>query len=361
MRILKNIQFLTALTGMLCVFGLVSSCKKDTPAITKTIIEHDTVQHAWQAEPEFNNLDQDISTAFAANGKVFFYGTQYYYYVYDSISNGWGIANATNPLSNRRPAINRDFFAMADINNNFGFTDPFISSQPSYSNTFKTFDTNFVSFPTHLVNYNLTGSVDISDSDRVLFPVLTTDGTKNYFYLLDVKLNYSNYQYTISNFHKLTLGLLNGVSKSISTVHIKNRFLISANDTLYLVREDYSSKLLMSGSFLSVFTYNTVYYAINNNGAIYQTTDNGETWVLQYTLSMPGVTIINFDAKLIAISGGQFWEVTLTSTSIALKEINNDGLAGKTITGLVKCNNKVWITTNGGVFYRPYSQFYQYK
>jgi hypothetical protein len=173
--------------------------------------------------------------------------------------------------------------------------------------------------------------------------------------------------FTISNFKKVSLGAFQFNNYAIvNTVHFKNRFFVGVGDTTYLIREDFSTKAVMTNfsPFLSIFTYNGNYYATamnNYGGLIYETTDNGETWTLQYTLSNRGTVVINFDNNLIAIYQSQLWLVALGATSISFKEIVNDGLTGKTITGLVKCNNKVWITTNGGVFYRPYSNFYQYK
>lgn len=351
---------------MLFTMAITSSCRKEvatTRTITKTVI--DTVQHAWQADPQFNNLDQDISAAYAANnGKAFFYGMQYYYYVYDSVTNGWGVGNTVSPLANRRPAVNKAFFALANINNNFSLQTYTASGYlPGNFWNFKSFDTTFTAFQEYLLNYPLTNIVDISDSNRVLFPVLTTDNTKNYYYLLDTKISYtSTPTFTVSNFHKLALGSLNGTDNQFTTTHLNNRFFIGHKDTTYLVREDFSTKVVLNNDiFLSIFKYGGNYYATSIWGNIYKTVNNGENWTLQFTLSNQGAVIINFDGKLIAIFGSRFWLVTLGTTSISFKEIVNDGLTGKTISGLIKCNNKVWITTNGGVFYRPYSQFYQYK
>ena len=351
---------------MLLTILLFNSCKKDTPAVTKTIIEHDTVQHAWQTEPEFNNRDQYVSTAFAANGKAFFYGMQYYYYSYDSIK-GWSAGFAPTTLPFSRPAVNKDFFATATLGgNNFDLQNyTFSSTAPNYSSTFKYYDTNFVSFPVYQSLSPLCNQLDISDSGRVIYPVITTDNSKYYFYLLNVKFSESTPVFSVNNFKKIALGKLNNPSFT-NIVHLKDRFFVSVGDTTYLIREDCSVKPVMTTfePFLSVFTYNGIYYATaqdNYSGLIYQTTDNGETWSLQYTLNNRGTVLINFDGKLIAIYNDQFWLVTLGPTSINFKELINDGLTGKIITGLVKCNNKVWITTNGGVYYRPYANFYQYK
>ena len=263
--------------------------------------------------------------------------------------------------------VNKDFFAAENINSGFFGFESYMSPSITYSRSFKNYDNNFVSSLYCHSWSPLCNQADISDSNRVIFPVTTTDSTKSYFYLMDIRFSLSSAPpFSVSNFTKIALGGSNNFPGVVNTVHFNNRFLVSISDTTYLIREDFSIKPVMTNftPFLSIFTYNGNYYATamnNSGGLIYETTNNGETWTLQYNLNNRGTVIINFDNNLIAIYQSQLWQVTLGATSISFKEIVNDGLTGKTITGLVKCNNKVWISTNGGVFYRPYNQFYQFK
>ena len=366
MEIIRKLS-LVILTGMLFTYILMSSCKKEVAySNTKTII--DTIQHAWQSEPEFNGQDQDITVAYTTgNGNAFFYGEQYNVYTYDSIGSQWGIDFFGGPNLYQRPAVNKQLFAKIDYNNFFTIVNPYSYSVPVYADSIKHLDASFSFSPqyNYLPNTNV---IDISDSNRIIFPVQTKNNPQsNCYYLIDAKQVNFNANITITNFNKIYLGYVNGVNLSSSTVHIKNRFFVGANDSTYLIREDYSTKLVVPGViFYSVFQYGGNYYATSSGNygkAIYETTDNGETWALTYNVNVNryGFVIINFDGKLIAMLSDQFWLVTLGTASISFKEIVNDGLIGKTITGIIKCNSKVWITTNGGVFYRPYSSFYQFK
>ena len=355
------------LIGMFAtVYIMFNACKKDPPVVTKTIIEHDTVQHAWQAEPMFNGYDQYITTAYATgNGKVFFYGEQEAWYVYDSAQNQLGIGTiGIGPNAFDRPAVNKTFFAKPYYST-FLIESPYNSAfLPTYSDSIKHLDPFFSSVPFY-ANLPLSNIVDISDSNRFIFPAQTINNPKqNGYYLMDAKINIPPGNITVNNFHRLFLGCNNNLE--LTTInHFGNRFFVGANDTTYLIREDFSTKMVVPNDmFYSIFKWNNNYYAtagFSSVGNIYETTNNGETWTLQYTFNPRGTVILNFDNNLIAIYQCQLWQVTLGASSISFKEIVNDGLTGKTITGLVKCNNKVWISTNGGVFYRPYNQFYQYK
>ncbi len=358
------------------VFSLLFSCRKEEAtviAVPKIVI--DTVQHAWQAEPEFNNGDLDITNAIVSEGsapvdryKAYFWGAQNDdYYIIDSTTPGhWASSQGIslyNVSTNRRPAVCKDYFVFADVsgqgyvgfinqrNNLFGSTN---------FNKMKTYDASFVAYPNFNYNTLPINSIDISDSERVIIPVITTDSTKGYFYLFDAKPDpLGTTVIHVSNFHKVAFGntYLQGTPY---LTHIGNRFLVPY-DSMHLIREDFSTKAIAGlEDFTSVFKANGYYYAVGFSGKIYETTDMGETWALKFSLNSL-VIIINFDGNLIAYHNDQVWMITLTSTSLTLKEIVNDGLTGKTISSIVKYNNKIWISTNAGVFSRPYSSFYQYK
>ncbi len=353
---------------LIIVFSLLFSCKKEEAtaiAVPKIII--DTVQHAWQAEPAFNGFPQNVSTACAANGIAIFYSPLPSSCLgYDSITNGWGIypIGGSSFYDNKLPVSKNmcTTYGSSQVKryNTINFTNPFVRYNNGRFGYAITFDTNFVSF---IPNTNaLTASIAISDSGRVIYPVITKDTTHAYFYFWDT--GDSSYILTVKNFQKLSMTNCAGCVPQVTS--FGNRFFVGINDTTYLVRENLTYKPVLNDVFNCIFKYQNNYYATgfgDGGRTIYQTTNNGETWSLQFTVNVNryGLVILNFDNNLIAYLGDQLWQVSITSTTINFKEIVNDGLTGKTITGLVKCNNKVWVSTNGGVFYRPYSNFYQFK
>ncbi len=369
MEIIKKVS-LVIIAGMLFTSVITSSCRKETAiATTRTIIERDTIQHAWQAEPGFNGQVQDVSTANVANGVAFFNGSEEGFMTYDSAHNQWGhsiLTGLTTPFVYSKPGVNKNFYASIKYtNNSVILLNPYVSSGLIEYNFFpKLLDTNFTSFPS-LYPYYYINSIDVTDSNRVIIPVITKDTAHSYVYVLDASVNLTS----VSNFHKITLDIYPHFIGQPTICHIGNRFLVTGISATSpnlpctrLIREDFSVlQIAQNDPFSYTFKYNGNYYAFSASGNIYKTSDLGETWSLQYTVSNYNMLITNFDNNLIAISQSQLWLVNFGSTSISFKEIVNDGLAGKTITGLVKCNNKVWVSTNGGVFYRPYANFYQYK
>ena len=371
MEIIKMIRFVL-IAGILYTSVIISSCRKEVAtSSTRTII--DSIQHAWYQEPEFNNGDMDITNAIVSKGsatfsrnKAYFWGAQNDdYYIIDSTTPGYWASSQGITIddvsTNRRPAVCKDYFAFADVSGG-GYVG-FISQQieqfgPASFNKMKVYDPNFVSYPNFSYNFQPINSIDISDSERVIIPVITKDSTKGYFYLFDAKPDV-NGVIQVSNFHKVAFGHAYLQSAPYIT-HIGNRFLVPY-DSIHLIREDFSTKAIGGlEDFTSVFKTNGNYYAVGFSGKIYETTDMGETWTLQFSLNQ-WVIVVNFDNNLIAYHQDQLWLVTISSTNLTLKEIVNDGLTGKTISNIVKYNNKIWISTNAGVFSRPYSSFYQYK
>lgn len=344
--------------------ALISGCKKDaTLNSTKTV--YVTLQNSWNEDSEFYYRGKNMLNGFALNGYAWFYGTDLNY-TYDSTHNQWGEAISNFPSALNRIPVNKDFYITIDdfySNAAIILHSTFFPNAPAnHPFFFSLMDTTFTGIQ-QLSFGQMSKLVDISDSERIIFPVVT----KNYiscYYLIDVKPTLP--VVTVSNFTKVFAGSSHytGLYNNLLTNHINNRFFVTNNDydSTYLIRENYSVKGVMDEAFGCIFKFNGNYYSIGQyTGKIYKTTDLGETWNLEYIISIPKMVIINFDSKLIGINQDQLWEVQLGTTSIVLKEIKNDGLTEKKITDILKINNKVYILTNGGVYSRAYSDFYDFK
>jgi hypothetical protein len=121
-----------------------------------------------------------------------------------------------------------------------------------------------------------------------------------------------------------------------------------------------------------VFSYKGTNYAIVRTvgkrccqTCLIKTLDDGLTWqelVCGINNNFEDLTFCEIGDKLIAYSfANQLWEVTLTENSISAKELDNNGLENKRIKALNYCNNRVFISTESGVFERPYNEFIDYK
>jgi hypothetical protein len=370
------------------LFGIILSfffsCKKDAPSSIKTIIEHDTIQHAWNEDPNtFLAVNKYYTNCAVNSGNVGFIGITGFPMSYDSVglplSYTWQLGYADSRLQNNPPLLTRTpinkNFAVQVCENVFTVIWPYdqSSNQTGFNKLFffKNLDTSFQSVGDVVNSDVMVSTVQISDSGRIIIPVNTSGSGYSSFYLLDVKTSYAQQSiigYDTAHFRKINIAASGGASapqQHGTCGNIKNNLFVYCNNSTYVVRPDYSYAPVCNAYLASFFYFNNSYYAvgINDNG-IYQTSDMGETWNKVFNLSNNlgfGIGIFNFDNKLISIYHDQLWETTLTGNNFTFKEIVNDGLTGKLITGIAKCNGVTFLSTNGGIFTRPYTAFYQYK
>jgi hypothetical protein len=67
------------------------------------------------------------------------------------------------------------------------------------------------------------------------------------------------------------------------------------------------------------------------------------------------------DNKIIGYRYGQLWDISVSETELIAKELDNDGLDGISITSVSKFDDKVYLSTLSGVFYKIADEFFDYK
>jgi len=144
-----------------------------------------------------------------------------------------------------------------------------------------------------------------------------------------------------------------------------DRFFTSYGDDFY--RVDTSGNIKSFGapmySISGMFTLSGYLFAVNPNGRIYISSDNGENWSLFTTLdSIWG--LIRFQQigdEAFAIYRDQIWQLTLEGSTLTIKELVNEGMERTVITSIIKCSDKVFVTTKYGVYYRMWDKFKEFK
>ena len=93
---------------------------------------------------------------------------------------------------------------------------------------------------------------------------------------------------------------------------------------------------------------------------MFYSTDNGFTWTEGYETPWE-LVLLNYakiNGKLIGYRYAQLFEITINENEFQAKELDNDGLEGKSITSVSKFDNKVYLTSLSGVFYKPVDEFF---
>lgn len=144
-----------------------------------------------------------------------------------------------------------------------------------------------------------------------------------------------------------------------------DRFFISYGDDFY--RVDTSGNIKSFGapmySISGMFKLGDNLFAVNPNGRIYQSTDKGENWTLFTTLdSIWGfIGFQQIGNEAFAIYRDQIWQLTLDGGTLTIKELVNEGMERSVITSIIKCSDKVFVTTKYGVYYRQLDKFKEFK
>lgn len=71
------------------------------------------------------------------------------------------------------------------------------------------------------------------------------------------------------------------------------------------------------------------------------------------------------DDKIIGYCNSQIFELNIkidaNKYELSLTELDNDGLEGKIITSVSKFDNKIYLTSFSGVYYKDYDDFFVKK
>ena len=144
-----------------------------------------------------------------------------------------------------------------------------------------------------------------------------------------------------------------------------DRFFTSYGDDFY--RVDTSGNIKSFGapmySISGMFKLSGNLFAVNPNGRIYISSDNGENWSLFTTLdSIWGfIRFQQIGDEAFAIYRDQIWQLIFEGNTLTIKELVNEGMERTVITSIIKCSDKVFVTTKYGVYYRQWDKFKEFK
>ncbi|MBI2721061.1 MAG: hypothetical protein HYX39_02685 [Bacteroidetes bacterium] len=373
MKIITKRSILKLLITTLVISSLFTNCRKPkTVEVEKKIYVHDTVSYAWKADVFFNNQDQYILNAGFTDKYIFYYGPNANYRRDTSLNNN-NYIQGTFQLYAPNYNDNWNYTYLPVLKDNFGInassnkicifnTLPGINVSSLFPNL-KSIDTSFVSIGAGF-NFIYSNVFNCSIYNRVLVSVISSQVNESHLCAFDILNN--TLSYSITNTKSIVLlnggGFVNTTPAIIGS--IANRFLVYNSGSVYLIREDYSTKFLFNLDIYSVFKFQSNYYAVDGtSGIIYKSSDLGENWTQQYQVGsyMAKCKFIELDSKIISIRNDQIWQLDLQPTLLTVREINNSGLTGKTITNILKSNNKVIVTTLSGVYNRNSTDFYEFK
>ncbi|OQY25869.1 MAG: hypothetical protein B6244_14665 [Candidatus Cloacimonetes bacterium 4572_55] len=140
----------------------------------------------------------------------------------------------------------------------------------------------------------------------------------------------------------------------------QNRFFVGiGSGGSYLVEQTGEFRRLdFPHSAAQFFSHQDTLYALNDALRLYRSLDVGDTWQKLARFSNT-LRFYYIQGRLCANTLFQLWEIDLVN--LVINEIDNDGLSGNKILSVHEFDNRVYVLTLTGLFYRDMDDFFTYK
>ncbi len=233
--------------------------------------------------------------------------------------------------------------------------------------------------------------VAINDLNQLIIPVqlsANADNTPTYqaFAIYNINASIGSSSLSVS-FKGVIQNLMDTVSAWQGHGHAEPPFVFvqAMDDNFYYssVYQGITYKIDVSGNFTKLFNgelLNFVYVndTLNALGSYSPLTGNYYS-ELQWFMNYPATNVwieYNFNIspdyrtgyavvqnKVIAYRLGQIWEVVInkSTSSVQFKELDNSTISTNYINSVIAFDNKVYVTTIDGLFYKPINKFFTYK
>jgi hypothetical protein len=342
---------------------LLTGCTKEK------IIESEK-EHRWKAHNGFSYQQAAVLNSYATDDKLYLIGRSFYT-LSDSLREDGGYPAIT--LLNY--GFNIDYkMPIKDLLYVYSFGDRFINVIPtkntvnyvsngSFSINMKDRDSDFSEF--NFIAYWSGECMKINNQNQILIPYKTYNNKVILsFLLMEIKVDqeFFNGEDKADTLKTRIIKLEDetGITSLFST---KEDFIVSAARNTYKIKSDGAATKVFDGVFSRIFQENDTLYGISS-GKIYRSVDNGASWPDNGDISNDFSLLINFcliDHEIIATYLDQVFHVFINDGLISVREIDNDGLEYNFITSVSKYKDKVYVTSETGVHYIAYKDFFTYK
>jgi hypothetical protein len=358
---------------------MVFSCKKKEKVVfveKETIVYKDSVHH-WTPVAKFESYptSKNIGNAKNIGNYVLFVGNTFS--GYDSLTDKFMFWSPINPNEYQKtPLITNDFW----ISCMYGSVLMLNPTRELYSGSFggsnsfqfwaNNYDKKFESYSFTNAGWWWHPEIIATDKNKIFVPARDTSGYP-IVYALSVKVR-KNYPFNgvdkidTSSCKKIKFPNKYEMLRPIGTIGENALYNLNVSGTYKIDYKNDTTWLFNNRSLYDIFKFNSTYYAIGQEAAttkLFSTSDSGSTWQVQYSnLPWEAASFNYFEMgnRIIATYHYQIFEVVIGSNLI-YKELDNDGIKYNDITSIVKCNGKVFLTTNYGVYTCNYSDFFKYK
>lgn len=347
---------------------LIIGCKKER--IVEVEVEKN---YNWKSHPDFIYDDVVQMNSHATNENLFFLGYNSFSVISNDYSNNTDVSSGENTLhylnrydqpSEEKLPICDDYFVSY---NNSGWVSFIPTENPVYGSTsvlveINEIDSTFSNFD--LLRYNYGECIAINNLKQALVPYnsIKDSHVTIKLALIDIKKELLGDTYLDTIRTKIITIPDYPQYNVIALACIDSYFFVTTYSKVYRIDNSGNIVEILDKRLNRIIDFSEKYYGIGDEN-IYISNDNGLTWEQGYSVQfeLRLITFTKIDDRIIGYRYGQLWEFLINDTEITSRELDNDGLEGKSITSVSKFNGKVYLSTMSGVFYKSIDKFFNSK
>ncbi len=346
---------------------LLISCEKEK------IIEIEK-EYKWKSHSDFQYNDIVQMNSYATKDRLFFLGySSFSSLVPDSISHpdlpfGGTVALYDNwheqPSEKKLPICADYFISYSPTNGWVDFIPTMnpVTSQTSVSFYIKNIDSTYAYFD--FLHFSSGECIAINEQEQALIPYGSFVNSKNILKLalVDIKAKLI-YNVKLDTIKTKILSITDDYQYNVIALEsIGDYFFLTTNSKVYRVDKLGNIENVLHTRLNKIIESSGTLYGFGGDN-IYISSNNGLTWDMGYSVQYEysWLNYTKIDNKIIGYRYGQLWEISVTKMGLIAKELDNDGLDGISITSVSKFNEKVYLSTLSGVYYKLADDFLNYK
>ncbi|MBC8527795.1 MAG: hypothetical protein ISS28_03485 [Candidatus Cloacimonetes bacterium] len=357
----KIISQFTIVFVVTAVFAFLNSCTK---TITETVIE----EPSWKSDSYFLYNDKIILNSYATQDELFVLAFSLFtIFDYTSENPVYSRLESLTSSMNYKPIISDQITAFSNdpqtaivfkLNGRFQPTGEYIYLSQ--------IDSIFVNNGKLGANFYTEPIGAFSNNNQFLTMFMDNDHNP-YFALIDYIFDdntYSGIQVTSAQSILIEDWILLCIEDIES---FGNRFFVATHGmgdskpNFLVYPSGYYEEIDIRYYGVEFFSYRDIVYLLISDNNLYCSHDLGENWELVGTFYPAHLSprFFEINGKLCVYIYSQIWEFDIDNAEV--RELDNWGLEGNEITSINEFNDKVYITTLSGLFYRDVEEFFTYK
>lgn len=355
----------------ICFSLLLIGCEKEK--IVEVEVEK---EYSWKAHKRFTHERVTQMNSFATDDYLFFRGLSTFVSIvpesknhHHSFEGGKSMMYyLIDPQSHEiKLPIGPDYLiSFTQIDGEVRFYSTMIpnSVTESASLNIKDIDNTFLNFKHQHNHFSISECCVINDQNQALIPYTSNI---NSWYALKLALVDISVREMPSNYVEIikteTINIPDEWHHRLHAIEsVGEYFFITTQSKVFRMDSKGNIVTVSDTPLLRIIESSGKLYGVSNK-SVFISSDKGLTWKEVYNVQqeLSWISLSKVDDKIVGYRYSQLWEITFSENDVVVRELDNYGIDGVSITSLSVFDNIVYLSTMSGVFYKPVDNFFESK